>query len=181
MTDHQKFALEREKLALDYQKVRLEREKFAHSRWWQEDNLVHQRLSLLLHSQVILFAAYGLVAKLFTGEGRGTQSEQVADHLHMLPLLGASICLFVAFGIHAAWRAQEILQSMYNPDGIELGVHKITTLGGRLLGRCLPYLFSAGWGWLLKQWATAILFPVVTFLLVEAVNRWFVKQSGGAE
>lgn len=55
----QKNALEARRLQFEAEKIKIEKEKMAHARWWQEDALVHNRLTWLLNSQAVLLAAYG--------------------------------------------------------------------------------------------------------------------------
>lgn len=57
--DVRKIEIETKKIQLESEKLILETTRTAHSRWWQEDALVHNRLTWLLHSQTVLIATYG--------------------------------------------------------------------------------------------------------------------------
>lgn len=128
---------------LEHRKLALEQEKAAHARWWQEDTLVNQRLTWLLQSQGLLFAGYGLLVTRGPGEN-GSDALKAA-----LPWIGISVSSLISIGISAAWRAQEMLKARYSQDGVQVGVSSLTTRSGRLPAGILPFVFIAGWGWVL--------------------------------
>jgi len=165
---------ERAKLVLECEKLHLEKEKLAHSRWWQEDALVNNRVTWLLQSQVILFAAYGLLAK--SGPEKAISPDRLENLLAALPWLGFSIGLAITLGIHAAWTAQKVLYGLYKEQGITVGVHSVTTTAGRMPGRALPLIFAAGWGWLYRGCWGAVGFVVVSLAMVVVVD-WQTRRS----
>ena len=184
------------KLELEAEKLHFEREKFAHSRWWQEDSLVNNRLTWLLQSQVILFAAFGLLAKdqsnsgsviasisaATSASGASGGSAAIAKPLSValvlaLPYLGVLVCFIIAIGVRAAWLAQEHLQKDARLLGIQLGVSTVTTRGGRAPGYLLPLAFSAAWGWLLAGVAGVLLVPILLFLLILVIERALTWHS----
>ena len=122
---------------MDERKLHLEQEKLAHSRWWQEDSLVNNRMTWLLTSQTILFAAYGVAIS--------NGSSRLQPLIHLLPWMALGIVIVIALGVHSAWNAQKVLQKEYEAKGIEVGVHRATTWGGRTPGWGLPIILVAGW------------------------------------
>ena len=169
---------------LEERKYRLELEKLAHTRWWHEDTLVHNRMTWLLQSQVLLFAAYGIFAR---GEVKTTE---IKNLLTMLPFISLLICIFISIGIHAAWKAQKILDSDYKSNfGIGLGVHGTTNTGGKITGIMMPLVFATGWGWLFGRegglwggsgaWALAF-FGVATVASIS-IGLWLAGINTTAE
>ncbi len=120
----------------------LEYEKVARSRWWQEDSLVHNRLTWLLQSQIILFAAYGWFVRT------EDPTEKLLALTNLLPVIGLLICLIIAISVSAAWKAQEVLVKEYSGKFI-LGVSDSTTKSGRIAGKWLPIIFGVSWAYLL--------------------------------
>ena len=126
--------------------LKLEKEKHARERWWQEDNLVNQRLNWLLTSQSLIGAGYGfLITKISTEACSMTTQE-----LHLFiqisrggPMLGFLLSCFLLAGLHAALQAQKELQ-LLNPN-IRLGVSNRTTWLGHATARGVPFLFATVW------------------------------------
>lgn len=164
---------ERAKLIIEYEKLILEKQKIAHSRWWQEDALVNNRVTWLLQSQILLFAAYGLIAR--NSPVGGEFSQEFNALLAALPWLGFGIGLVITLGIHAAWSAQKVLFNLYSPQGMVVGVHDVTTTVGRIPGRALPLLFAAGWGWIRWGYFGAAIFVTLSLLVVFCVD-WLTKK-----
>ena len=162
---------------LENSKFKLEVEKLAHTRWWQEDTLVHHRMTWLLQSQILLYAAYGLVAKM--GESQVALPE-VKNLLSMLPIIGAIISVTISIGIHAAWKAQNILDVRYRKKyKIKLGVYKTTNTGGKLAASAMPLVFAGGWGWLHGKglWAGIFFFSALAIVFVVAYSIHAVKLT----
>lgn len=167
---------ERAKLVLEVEKLMLEQEKFAHSRWWQEDALVNNRLTWLLQSQVILFAAYGLFAR--DKSPTGEIPVQLTSLVSVLPWLGLAISIVIVMGVRAASRAQCVLQEIYAPMGIIMGVSDITTRRGRMPGYLMPLVFVIGWGWLFKGPCGVAVFLSCSLAALLVVEQWLTFISG---
>lgn len=165
---------ERAKLVLEAEKLFFEKEKIAHSRWWQEDALVNNRLTWLLQSQVILFTAYGFLARGNTGNDTPPELKALVA---ALPWLGLSVCIVIALGVQAAWGAQRFLGDYYAQLGISVGVHHKTTTGGRIPGYFMPSIFAGGWGWLFKGYGGLLLFLGLSWLILLCIERWLTNLS----
>ena len=148
MTDP-KLALDIEKLAIEQRKLALELEKNARARWWHEDGLVNHRLSWLLVSQALLFAAFGSLSKpLVPG---GSQPAIVfTEATRLIPLIGIAIAAMILVATVAACWAQYKLKMEYKNQipGFELGVSTATTLLGWSPSILIPVAFAASWAWL---------------------------------
>lgn len=166
---------ERAKLILETEKLFLEKERIAHSRWWQEDALVNNRLTWLLQSQVVLFAAYGFLART-----DGKVPVELKALVAALPWLGFAVCVVIALGVRAAWRAQRVLSDQYSKFGIVVGVDPITTTVGRIPGYVMPLIFAGGWGWLFKSYCGAFLSIALCLLILLLVEQWLTRRSRGA-
>lgn len=138
--------------------------KTARERWVHEDALVNQRMTWLLHSQGLLFAAYGLVAKsVFDGKlatasgapatpGAAELAEPLRRVFSLIPVLGIGTCIAIALGVFAAWSAQErVGRDFARSSRVPVGVSKETTFLGRLTAVLLPLFFVSGWIYLLAS------------------------------
>ncbi len=145
----------------------LDQEKVARARWWQEDTLVNNRLTWLLQSQVILFAAYGWVEKSTKDPNK---PEELSELLNILPLIGLSICLIISISVNAAWKAQHILEKEYKQ--FTLGVNESTTNAGRVSGYLLPVIFLLSWGWLFHGFFGLLLFIFIGIFIIKYSEIW---------
>ncbi|MGD8781633.1 MAG: hypothetical protein PVH88_22035 [Ignavibacteria bacterium] len=149
---------------IELEKLKLEREKLARSRWRQKDNLVDNRLTWLLQSQVILFAAFGWLA-----------TEQPTGKLELLteilPLVGGLVCLVISISVNSAWQAQKIL--IKENTEFTLGVSKITSFFGHMAGYGLPLIFLFGWGWIFSGYIGIIFFTGVGIMVLLIMNLVF--------
>ncbi len=122
----------------------LEREKIYLSRFLNEDTLINQRLTWLLASQALLFAAYGTLTTKAMDSCR-----EKADYLLSVattiswvgPLLAAAILI----GIAAALRAQYILHIKRVPPSDQMGVSTLTTRAGWAVAVFVPCIFLGTW------------------------------------
>ena len=120
----EKNNLEREKLTLERDKFEFERHRFARMRWWHEDGLVNNRLTWLLVSQALLFAAYATTAK----DAAAVNPAPTAAALeNLIPLVGTMVaCAVLAATFAACWAQVKLARD----QAIGLGVSGITTLLG---------------------------------------------------
>lgn len=160
--------------------LKLKITEHARERWWHEDSLVHNRLTWLLQSQVILFASYGLIARImvkFTEKDivhlsnmessesvkpsiNNELSDKITTELNQDALLNLDALLnalpwmglAICLIIYISVNAAWEAQRKLQDEysTIQLGVHEKTSIGGRISGYCLPLIFFLGWGWLLK-------------------------------
>lgn len=159
------------KALLEAEKLDLEDERSARARWWHEDNLVNQRLTWLLQSQVLLFAGYGVLVR---GEVSASDPEKAVALIRALPVIGLLVGILIALGIRAAWFAQEKLQESYG-ERIHLGVCEQTTQIGRLPAGYLPFVFIASWGWLLGS-GVGLLGSAIGLFIAPAVAIGVVRK-----
>ena len=132
-------SLELAKLSLEREKFEFERQKFARMRWWHEDGLVNNRLTWLLVSQALLFAAYATNAKDSSGTSQASTVEALAN---LIPLVGTMVaCAVLAATFAACWAQVKLARD----EEIGLGVSAVTTLLGWAPSVALPLLFAAAW------------------------------------
>jgi hypothetical protein len=138
-----------EKLEVERRKLDLELEKNARQRWWHEDGLVNHRLSWLLVSQALLFAAFGSLSKP-TVPGLGPAPEVFNKAMQLIPVVGIAIAVMILAATVAACWAQHKLAVDYKNKipGFELGVSTMTTLLGWSPSILIPIAFAASWAWL---------------------------------
>jgi hypothetical protein len=118
---------EREKLDLDTL-------KHLRERWWHEDHLVNQRLTWLLTSQTLLFAALAWLIPL---------REDDDLWIWMIIVGGVLTSSIVLTGIEAAKRAQDDLLGKW-PE-IREGIDSESRELGSLTSLALPYIFIFAW------------------------------------
>lgn len=81
-------------------------------RWKHEDELIHQRMSWLLGTQSVLFAAYGLALQAAQGASGRQDPGQL---LGVLPLVGIAVAISTGLGVLAARAA--MLQILCTANG----------------------------------------------------------------
>lgn len=165
--DKLKLQVERNKVAVEKGKLNLERIKHERARWWQEDNLVDQRLRWLLASHALIVASYLYIRRriadilmldpnscdsLFWNDHTSLVLDDLVRLVHGIPIFAILLCLVVSTGVGAAILAQRNLQEEFDKSDlckdapIRLGVTKITTNMGRAVSLFTVALFFLGWG-----------------------------------
>jgi hypothetical protein len=148
--DRARMHLEQLKLDLEREKLALEREKMTRARWWHEDSLVNNRLTWLLVSQALLFAALGALTRAADGAPAG----RVPLHLvlaGLIPTVGGLVAAGVLLAtIAACWAQWKIARQ----TGSGLGVSRVTTLLGWAPSLVLPMVFL--WAWYALGVATRV-------------------------
>ena len=118
--------------------------KITPEKYWElkhkEDELMSQRLSWLLTSQIVLFALYGV---LLSGNVRLENSGRLTS---VIELLGITIACLILLGIIAAIIATCILYRKVNvnkpiSEKQSLGVHPVLTVIGWLVAALIPVIF----------------------------------------
>lgn len=126
----------------EYEKYRILREKWTH-----EDNLINHRLSWLLFSQSILFAAY---AVLLTAAKDIPQSDRIDRLIGLFPFIGGFTIALISATILAALLAQQELgtqilkQELPNVEWPISSSTIIATLRNFAAGG-LPLVFMIAW------------------------------------
>lgn len=115
----------------------------AREKWVHEDQLINHRLTWLLVSQTLLFAAYGALLNtrcdvLFLSK--------ISKILDVLPLLGIGIALVLLLSILAACHALRILRN--NKDSFQLQASTNTHLIGLIAPVLLPVIFIFAWSYI---------------------------------
>lgn len=135
--------------------IKCEREKLTRTGEFEHE-LLNRRVTWLLTSQTILFAAYGLS---LGGEDHKTLAIKFQQHI---PSLGVYIAVVILVGIFAALLAKIVARNDYNikvrkyklnafvegkesAEEVELGVRTWITLIGYIPDICLPLLFIYTW------------------------------------
>lgn len=113
-----------------------------------EHELLNRRVTWLLTSQTILFAAYGLS---FNENVNGTA---VTEFRMVVPLLGLIISFVIWLGINAAFLAKITALKKFNEkvetkDKQPLGVKTGITLMGYIPDFSIPIVFMFAWYWLI--------------------------------
>jgi len=181
---------------LEGQRLIHTKQRMALQRWWQEDKLVHNRLSWLLTSQTIMFAGYGITARSLAEPPKpygdpfpfpyAPDSAQRATALlhHLsdgLPVAGVVLCLIIAIGVWSARFAQRLLSMEHQGSAIKVGVSPQTSWGGMLPSFLIPLIFAGMWGWLTLDLpglvVVALMYALIFILfkeatLVRAVQKW---------
>ena len=105
-------------------------------RWTHEDHLINHRLTWLLASQTLLFAAYGLLLQQSSQPG-----SNLAPFLSTLATIGKAVSWLIAIGIFAALIAMLMIKRRSNqPD-----VSWFATILGWVCAFGLPILFILVW------------------------------------
>lgn len=127
--------------------------KITPEKYWdlkhKEDELMSQRLGWLLTSQIVLFAAYGILIK---DVPPGSNKRLI----YVIEGFGITIACLILIGILAAIIASYILyrkvnNKMDNPlnEKQTLGVHPVLTVIGWLVAAFIPVIFIIAWFMLL--------------------------------
>ena len=125
-------------------KPELEQQKVDLSRWFNEDTLVNQRLTWLLVSQALLFAAYGTVATKAMDACK-EKAAYLFSILSVISVAGPILAAVVLVGIAAATTAQFILYKSGVPPTQRMGVSTPTTLVGWSTALLIPLIFIVAW------------------------------------
>ena len=123
------------------------------SRIEHEDNLIIQRLSLLVASQSFLFTAYAITTNGLSGleiKTGGHFLEQAELLFRLIPTVAIGLALLIYIGILAALRAIRQIRRLYQARPISPEVPPLQTAATtRLLGLSapllLPLLFVSVW------------------------------------
>lgn len=112
----------------------------------REDELMSHRLGWLLTSQIVLFAAYGILLKENVPSGNNKRLIDVIE------ALGLTIASLIFMGIMAAIIASYILYRKVNNEITNLsdekqtlGVHPVLTIIGWFTAVLIPEIFIIGW------------------------------------
>jgi hypothetical protein len=123
--------------------------KITPEKYWdlkhKEDELMSQILGWLLTSQIVLFAAYGILLKDFPG---GNNKRLI----FVIEGFGITIACLIFIGIVAAIIASYILYLKVNnktdnplSEKQTLGVHPILTIIGWFVAALIPVIFIISW------------------------------------
>src|SRR5215207_9741780 len=88
-----------DRLTPEEYKGTLEEYKVVRDKWVHEDNLTNHRLSWLLDSQALLFAAYGV---FIAAPPQSAYSSKAQILVILIPILGAVVTLLAGISIVAA-------------------------------------------------------------------------------
>jgi|SRR5208337_3616544 len=124
MSDHEEYVAIREK-------------------WAKEDDLINHRLTWLLYSQTILFAAYVVLLSIDTTGGSHAHAHKIDRIVLLVPFFGLVLAFILTGGIIAAMVAQHKLNN--NPKGFILNVTPVLTFVGYVTAMAVPLLFLAAW------------------------------------
>ena len=128
---------------------RLYREQVDH-----EDDLINQRLSLLVASQSFLFSAYAIVLNGAAAPRSSLFAFQHRVIFWSIPFIAATLCWFIDCSIRAAFLSMRHIRerwTIYRERGLipecapELQGEDETRKLGQLGPRLLPYIFIAVW------------------------------------
>lgn len=122
-------------------------------KWTHEDHLVNYRLTWLLVSQTLLFAAYGTLLDVLLDKQKGLDGANRDVVLYMvqsiLPWVGMSIAALVLLGVLAALLAMAKLaydsSKLVEHEEMRMDVSILTTALGWLSGGLFPVIFLVAW------------------------------------
>jgi hypothetical protein len=121
--------------------------KNLREKWTHEDHLIHHRLSWLLLSQTLLFAAYGAVLKLRIDLGPSCVPDEIGIKVESLvqgiPWFGLITSFLILLSVGAAALAMRQLKKDH-PE-VKLDVAKYTSRMGLVASLGLPFIFIAAW------------------------------------
>ncbi len=113
-----------------------------------EHELIDRKLTRLLTSQTILFAAVSFAA-----------NRADATFIRILALTGLALCLAIAFGMAGNFRAKWYVYDDYRQMGkdrrtpaeppVQWGVRTFTTKWGMIADFLVPMIFTGAWVWIL--------------------------------
>lgn len=114
------------------------------ARWETENTLINQRLTWLLTSQGLLFAAYGTLAvKAF--DACQARAEFLLKTLDIAVIAGKAFSVVIWVGIAAAIVAQIYLHRKRPSPREEIGVKTGTTIAGWVTCLMIPTIFLVAW------------------------------------
>lgn len=128
---------------------RLYREQVDH-----EDDLINQRLSLLVASQSFLFSAYAVVLNGAASTRGSLFAFQHRVIFWSIPFIATTLCWFISCSVRAAMLSMRHIRvrwEAYRENGLipecapELQGEDETRKLGQLAPRLLPYIFIAVW------------------------------------
>ena len=106
----------------------------ARERWWHEDHLINQRLTWLLTSETLLFAALAWLIPLRSSDDKW---------IWIIIGSGIAVAFVVYFGIRGAKQAQDDLL-IYCPP-IRSGINAKSRMWGTFAAQGFPFIFIAAW------------------------------------
>jgi heme/copper-type cytochrome/quinol oxidase subunit 3 len=115
-------------------------------KWTHEDDLLNHRLTWLLVSQTLLFAAYGAVLKIridLQSLPVPRTEAKVEVLVRWLPRFGLITSLLIFFSVFAAALALRELKRRYPEAGVD--VKSYTSAMGLIASLGLPLTFLAAW------------------------------------
>lgn len=106
-------------------------------KWEHEDHLINQRLTWLLNSQSLLFAAYAIALQSVSAD----TPNRALKFVSVCPFIGIATSSLILIGILAATDAMRILKKgKYTFD-----VRTRITWAGIAPAYCLPIVFIVAW------------------------------------
>lgn len=114
----------------------------AREKWVHEDLLINHRLTWLLASQTLLFAAYGVVLGI---EAKGILFQKIPKIINTISFLGFGTAVLLLFSIASACLA---LHHLRTASEFQLVVTNGTHWGGLIAPICLPISFMVAWAYL---------------------------------
>jgi hypothetical protein len=108
-------------------------------KWEHEDNLINQRLTWLLNSQSLFFAAYAIALQAVSSPN---PDPRVYKFLTYLPYIGISTCILILFGVFAATNSLRLLKK---DKRFTFDVLPSSTWTGLLPSYLLPLSFICAW------------------------------------
>jgi hypothetical protein len=111
-------------------------------KWVQEDNLLDQRVTWLLLSQTILFAAYCVMMQI---PKDSPHVNKAAKLLAWFPLFGIALTCIISIAIVAAVSAQQQIKTYPDSKRFNVYVGGGLTWLGYIPPIALPVLFIVAW------------------------------------
>jgi hypothetical protein len=108
-------------------------------KWEHEDNLINQRLTWLLNSQSLFFAAYAIALQAVSSPN---PDPRVYKFLTNLPYIGITTCILILLGVIAATNAMRLLKQ---DKRFIFDVRPSSTWTGLLPTYLLPVSFIFAW------------------------------------
>jgi hypothetical protein len=120
--------------------------EYWRERWVHEDELINQRLSWLLASQTLLFAAYGLALQVGANPSNTSEvSKKTTEVLSLIPYIGFYSSVSIMVSVLAAVIALYFLWKRSGNFKRYLPVTVPTTIMGVAAGVSLPLIFIIAW------------------------------------
>ena len=108
-------------------------------KWEHEDNLINQRLTWLLNSQSLFFAAYAIALQAVSSPN---PDPRVYKFLTNLPYIGITTCVLILLGVIAATNAMRLLKQ---DKRFTFDVRPSSTWTGLFPTYLLPVSFIFAW------------------------------------